>query len=76
MKEGLSIARNADFDAVLQTVSDNEIEAYLNESGVDVDAALVAASVEQSTLPEAEDLFLDESTLDNYLNELNLNDLN
>ncbi len=77
VREGLSIAKNADFDAVLQTVSDNEIEEYLNESGIDVDAALVAAaSMEESSLPAAEDLLFDENTLDEYLKELNINDLN
>lgn len=76
VQEGLSIARNADFDAVLQTVSGDEIESYLAESGVDVDAALAAVTIEKLSLPGSGDGVPGEKTLDDYLDELNVNDLN
>ena len=64
---------NGSFDEALQNVSDNEIEQYLQKSGHDVNAALVASSTDDvDKLPEATDYLLDENVLDNYLKKNNL----
>ena len=69
-----TILMNASFDEALQNVSDNEIEQYLQKSGQDVNAALVASSTDDvDKLPEATDYLLDENVLENYLKENNLN---
>ena len=67
------ILKTGNFDKELNSLSDNEIVKYLKESGDDINAALVATSVnEGATLPEPTDYLTDENTLDNYLNENNL----
>ena len=68
-----TVLMNGSFDEALQNVSDNEIEQYLQKSGHDVNAALVASSTDDvDKLPEATDYLLDENILENYLKENNL----
>jgi hypothetical protein len=68
-----TVLMNSSFDEALQNVSDNEIEQYLQKSGQDVNAALVASSTDDvDKLPEATDYLLDENVLENYLKENNL----
>lgn len=69
-----TVVMNGSFDEALQNVSDNEIEQYLQKSGQDVNAALVASSTDDvDKLPEATDYLLDENVLENYLKQNNLN---
>jgi hypothetical protein len=72
IKQANEIIKTNSFDATLSSISDKDIEKYLSQNGEDIDAALVAASTDNATLPEAADYLLDEKTLDNYLNENNL----
>ena len=68
-----TVLMSGSFDEALQNVSDNEIEQYLQKSGHDVNAALVASSTDDvDKLPEATDYLLDENVLENYLKENNL----
>ena len=68
-----TVLMSGNFDDALQNVSDNEIEQYLQKSGQDVNAALVASSIDDvDKLPEATDYLLDENVLENYLKENNL----
>jgi len=60
------------FDEALATVSDDDIVAYLQKNGEDVNAALVASTIEDNNLPEQVDYLTDDKTLDNLLNELNI----
>ena len=65
---------NGSFDEALKNISDNEIEQYLRNGGQDVNAALVASSIDDvEKLPEATDYLLDENVLQNYLKENHLN---
>jgi hypothetical protein len=41
-------------------------------SGDDVDAALVASTIDEQNLPEAEEYIYNDNTLNNFLNELNI----
>ncbi len=69
-----TVLMNGSFDDALQNVSDNEIEQYLQKSGQDVNAALVASSTDDvDKLPEATDYLVDENVLENYLKTINLN---
>jgi hypothetical protein len=79
--EALAVVRQADeilktnsFDATLASVSDKDIEKYLLQNGEDVNAAMVAASIDDdnTALPEADEYFMDDKTLDNFLNDNNL----
>ncbi len=74
VKEANKILETNSFDATLASVSDKDIEKYLSQNGEDITAALVAASIddENTTLPEADEYFTDDNTLDNFLNENNL----
>lgn len=74
VKEANKILETNSFDATFASVSDKDIEKYLSQNGEDVNAALVAASIndENTTLPEADDYLIDDNTLDNFLNENNL----
>lgn len=68
-----NIVKTGTFDQEMSKLSDKEIEQYLQESGQDVNAALVASSATTDTkLPDAADYLLDENTLDNYLKDNNL----
>lgn len=64
------------YEEVLQTISAEEIIQYLEQSGDDVNAALVAEAAVQDQLPAPEDYWMDEQTLDQFLNSLNLPTLN
>lgn len=67
------ILNKGSFDAELNTLSDKDLETYLTANGLDVNAALVATTVNNDvTLPEAEDYFLDDNTLDDFLKTNNL----
>lgn len=63
-------------DQELAKISDEEIVKYLEASGSDVNAAIVANSVDDNQLPSEEDYLMDEKALEKYLNSINLNDLN
>lgn len=63
-------------DQELAKISDDEIVKYLEASGSDVNAAIVANSVDDNQLPSEEDYLMDEKALEKYLNSININDLN
>jgi hypothetical protein len=73
VKEANKILETNSFDATLASVSDKEIEKYLSQNGEDVNAAMVAASMDDdnTALPEADDYLTDDNTLDNFLNDNN-----
>ena len=50
------------------------MEQYLSQNGQDINAALVASSMdnEEGSLPDAADYLLDENTLNDFLKENNL----
>jgi len=73
MKTANDIIQNGSFESEFNTISDTDIQQYLALRGQDVNAALVASSVDDAALPEATDYLLDENTLDEYLNTNNLN---
>lgn len=68
------IMQTNSFDKVLETVSDDEIVGYLQNNGQDVKAALVAAAMDTKDLPSEDDYITNENTLNNFLEELNIND--
>jgi hypothetical protein len=74
VKQANEILKSNSFDATFASVSDKDIEKYLLQNGEDVNAALVAASMDDNntTLPDADDYLFDDKTLDNFLNENNL----
>ena len=73
MSTANNILKNGTFDQEMNSLSDKEIEQYIKESGQDVNAALVASSVnDDSKLPESDDYLLKENTLENYLKDNNL----
>ena len=74
MADANQIIKNNSFDAELATLSDADIVNYLQTSGEDVNAALVASAAEEKNLPEEVDYLLDDKTLDNLLNDLNIKD--
>jgi hypothetical protein len=72
IKEGEKIINTNSFDADFATLSDKDLEKYLEQSGVNVDAAMVATTAEDVELPEAMDYYLDENTLSDFMKENNL----
>ena len=64
-----------DVDQELAKIPDADIMQYLEANGTDVKAAMVANSTDKNELPSQEEYLLDDNTLDNYLNSINLNDL-
>ena len=72
MQEANRILLNNTFEKEMENVNDNDVVDYLEENGHDVDAALVASLEDEKSLPEEEDYFFDEKTLDNYLRTQNI----
>jgi hypothetical protein len=72
IKEGEKIINTKSFDADFATLTDKDLEKYLEQSGVNVDAAMVATTAEDVELPEAMDYYLDENTLNDFMKENNL----
>ncbi len=64
-----------DVDQELAKISDDEIIKFLEASGTDVNAAIVANSIDENELPTQEDYLLDEKALDKYLNSINIDAL-
>jgi hypothetical protein len=64
-----------DVDAAINSLSQEAIVSYLQAEGADVDAALVAATINTDELPTEEDYLYDEKALDNYLDNINLDEL-
>ncbi|HQW82975.1 MAG TPA: hypothetical protein PK987_00865 [Ferruginibacter sp.] len=64
-----------DVDGALSKISDADILKYLEETGTDVKAAIVANSIDENELPSQDDYLQDEKALDKYLNSINLDDL-
>lgn len=73
--QGTQIASENKFEEVLAGINDADIVKYLMANGSDVDAALVAGSVDENELPSQEDYLIDEKALDKYLNSINVNSL-
>ncbi len=74
MAAAKEINKTNSFDKELNTISDADIVNYLEDKGQDVDAALVASLTDDDEkLPDPADYIIDETTLDNMLKELDLN---
>jgi hypothetical protein len=73
MAKANEIIQKKSFEKELENVSDEDLEQYLSQNGQDINAALVASSVDdEGNLPDASDYILDENTLDDFLKENNL----
>lgn len=72
MADAKKIIQTNSFDRVMETVSDEEIVGFLQSNGQDVEAALVASSIDTKELPAAEEYILNENTLDDYLESLHI----
>lgn len=72
MAQAKQIINNDSFDEVLKQLPENEIENYLEDRGLDVQAALVASSIEAKDLPSAEDYLFNENALSDFLKEQNI----
>jgi hypothetical protein len=62
-------------DEELAKINDEDIIKYLQINGNDVDAALVAGSIDGKELPTQEDYLTDDKALDKYLDNVDLKDL-
>lgn len=71
-----SILKHNAFEATLDNISNEEIEQYLLAQGTDVQAALVATATENDDLPSELDYLVEESTLNDYLKQLNIDNSN
>ncbi len=58
------------FDETLNNLSEEDIVKYLEKNSNDADLAALSSTVEEKDLPKQEDYLLDNTTLDNFLQEL------
>jgi len=63
-------------DEELAKVSDDDIIKYLQANGSDVDAALVANTMDEKELPTQDDYLTDDKALDKYLDNVDIKELN
>lgn len=75
VKKGIEIAKANKFDEELLKIADEDIIKYLQVNGTDVDAALVASTVDEKELPSQEDYLTDDKALDKYLDNIDLTEL-
>ncbi len=73
MKEANKIIETNSFETEMNNISDAAIVAFLENKGQNVEASLVASLVDDKNLPEADDYLLNDNTLDEILNSLDLN---
>ncbi len=66
------ILNKGSFNIELNSLKEEDIVGYLTMNGDDVDAALVASTIDEQNLPEAEEYIYNDNTLNNFLNELNI----
>lgn len=68
LKDANKIIKENNFDATLENINADEIEAYLLANGVDPKTVLIAlVADDENNLPSAEDYFYNENTLDDFL---------
>ena len=72
LAEANQIIKTQSFDAVFESIPEDEIENYLIASGSDVNAALVANVAYNKELPAEIDYLSEAHTLDTFLEELNI----
>ena len=73
---GLQINKSHSFEEEFAKVSDEDIIKYLEANGENVDAQLVASkTLDENELPNQSDYMNDDKTLDNYLNNMNSENL-
>ncbi len=62
------------FDQGLNSLSDDEIASYLDKNGNYADVPALSSSIDENSLPDADQYLIDDKTLDNYLNDNDLED--
>lgn len=68
-KEGIALSKDeVKYNAEFEKMSSDAIVDFLTANGDDVETALAAAAVNESELPSADDLMLDEKALEDFLN--------
>ena len=72
MAKAQKIINENSFDELLNELPEVEIENYLEQKGVDVQAALIASSIDAKNLPTAEDYLFNEDALSDFLKEQNI----
>lgn len=70
------IMNEQQFNEALQNLTENDIAKYLEKNGNITDVAILVNNIDDSNLPSQDDYLLDESTLDNYLKEIDKTTLN
>ncbi len=71
--EAKRIIQEGSLDQEIKSLNEEDINEFLTSGGDDVYAALVASSIDENELPDAEDYFIDDETLNQYLNKFNIN---
>ena len=72
MAQADKIIETNNIDAVFNSLTEEDITDYMTSKGSNIDAALVASTMNDTDLPAAEDYLFDEETLNDYLKEKNI----
>ena len=72
LRKAKEILNKGSFNIELNSLKEEDIVGYLTMNGDDVDAALVASSIDGQNLPEAEEYIYNDNALNDFLNELNI----
>lgn len=72
MTEANRMMEDRSVEEALNTLQEEEIIAFLEENGHDVETALVANAASRSELPEEFDYLSNENTLDDFLDEIDI----
>jgi hypothetical protein len=72
---GLQIAKENKVEEEINKLTDADIVNYLKSNGENIDMAAVTNLVDEKKLPEQTDYLMDDKTLDNYLDNISLDDL-
>jgi hypothetical protein len=69
MAQAGKIIETNSIDAAFNSLTEDDITDYMTSKGSNIDAALVAATINDADLPAAEDYLFDEEALNDYLKE-------
>jgi hypothetical protein len=62
----------AKFDETLDNLAEEDIIKYLDKNGTEEDMASLTSGIDEKDLPDQEEYFTDEATLDNFLKDIEL----
>jgi hypothetical protein len=76
MASANEIIQKGNYEEVFESLDETEIIEYLSASGEDINSAIIANASTEAELPDVVDYLIDDNTLDDFLKELDIPNIN